>query len=61
MKGQEFDLSNIFRDDIGRELFLQKVWQWKEAKGNHIFDQLKRLGASCDWESTTFTMSAVGH
>ena len=47
------------RDDLGREEFLQKVWKWKESKGNHIFGQLKRLGASLDWDRTTFTMSPV--
>ena len=47
------------RGDLGREEFLKNVWEWKESKGNHIFDQLKRLGASLDWEKTTFTMSPV--
>jgi valyl-tRNA synthetase len=44
------------RHDLGREKFLEKVWQWKEEYGNTIIRQLKRLGASCDWERTRFTM-----
>ena len=58
-----YELFKVFnlvcRVDIGREMFLQKVWQWKEAKGNHIFSQLKRMGASLDWDKSTFTMSKV--
>ncbi len=44
------------RYDIGREAFLERVWQWKEHYGNRIIDQLKDLGASCDWERQRFTM-----
>ncbi len=44
------------RHDLGREKFLEKVWEWKEKYGNIILDQLKRLGASCDWSRTVFTM-----
>ena len=44
------------RYDIGREGFLERVWQWKEHYGNRIIDQLKDLGASCDWERQRFTM-----
>src|SRR5207249_915173 len=44
------------RDDIGREKFLEKVWEWKEKHGGIIIEQLKRLGASCDWTRTRFTM-----
>lgn len=47
------------RDAMGRTAFLEKVWEWKEAKGNRIFEQLKRLGASLDWSQATFTMSKV--
>ena len=46
-----------FRHDIGREKFVEKVLEWKEIKGNSIFQQLKRLGASLDWQRTSFTMS----
>ena len=44
------------RQDLGREAFVQRVWQWKEQYGNTIIQQLKRLGASCDWRRTRFTM-----
>src|SRR5579883_1384167 len=44
------------RDDLGREKFLQKVWEWKEKHGGIIIQQLKRLGASCDWTRERFTM-----
>lgn len=44
------------RHDLGREAFLQRVWQWKERFGNRIIEQLKRLGASCDWSRLRFTM-----
>lgn len=48
---------NINRQDIGREEFLKYVWQWRDTKGDVIFDQLQRLGASLDWTRTAFTMS----
>ena len=44
------------RQDLGREAFVQRVWKWKEKYGNTILYQLKRLGASCDWRRTRFTM-----
>ena len=44
------------RQDLGREAFVQRVWQWKEQYGNTIIRQLKRLGASCDWMRLRFTM-----
>ncbi|MBC7137596.1 MAG: valine--tRNA ligase [Defluviimonas sp.] len=46
------------RREMGREAFLQKVWEWKEKSGGTIINQLKRLGASCDWERNAFTMDA---
>ena len=46
------------RDDLGREKFLEKVWEWKEKHGGIIIEQHKRLGASCDWERVRFTMDA---
>ncbi|MDI6710533.1 MAG: valine--tRNA ligase [Bacillota bacterium] len=42
--------------DLGREAFLERVWAWKEQYGNRITTQLRRLGASCDWERERFTM-----
>jgi valyl-tRNA synthetase len=44
------------RHDLGREAFVGKVWEWKEEYGGTIVRQLKRLGASCDWERERFTM-----
>ena len=44
------------RRDIGREAFVEKVWTWKAESGGMIFNQLKRLGASCDWSRERFTM-----
>ncbi len=45
------------RAEMGREAFLDKVWEWKEESGDTIINQLKRLGASCDWDRNAFTMS----
>ena len=44
------------RREMGREKFLERVWQWKEESGGTIVNQLKRLGASCDWTRERFTM-----
>ena len=44
------------RDDLGREVLLQHIWEWKEKHGGIIIDQLKKLGASCDWSRLRFTM-----
>ncbi len=44
------------RRDLGREEFLKRVWAWKEKSGDTILNQLRRLGASCDWTRTRFTM-----
>ncbi|WP_038033729.1 valine--tRNA ligase [Thermopetrobacter sp. TC1] len=44
------------RWEMGREKFLEEVWAWKEQSGNTIINQLKRLGASCDWSRLRFTM-----
>src|SRR4249920_1128532 len=44
------------RRDLGREKFLEKVWTWKAESGGTIVNQLKRLGASCDWDRERFTM-----
>jgi valyl-tRNA synthetase len=45
-----------YREDLGREKFLEKVWAWKEKHGGIIIQQLKKLGASCDWSRERFTM-----
>ncbi|MRX49773.1 valine--tRNA ligase [Paracoccus sp. S-4012] len=49
------------RREIGREAFIEKVWEWKEQSGDAIMHQLKRLGASCDWSRNRFTMDAGFH
>jgi len=46
----------ISKDDLTREEFLKHAWVWKEKHGGIILDQLKKLGASCDWDRTSFTM-----
>ncbi len=46
----------LTRFDLGREKFLEKVWEWKKKYGDIILDQFKKLGASCDWSRTRFTM-----
>lgn len=46
----------ITRYQLGREEFIKRVWQWKEESGGQIINQLKRLGASCDWERERFTL-----
>ncbi|MDF1675566.1 MAG: valine--tRNA ligase [Vicingaceae bacterium] len=48
----------INKRDIGREKFLEHAFEWKEKYGGIILDQLKRLGASCDWKRTRFTMES---
>jgi len=44
------------RHDLGREKFIERVWKWREESGGAIINQLKRLGASCDWSRERFTM-----
>ncbi|MCO4292202.1 valine--tRNA ligase [Solitalea sp. MAHUQ-68] len=48
----------INKKDLSREEFLKYAWEWKEKYGGIILDQLKKLGASCDWDRTSFTMDA---
>ena len=47
---------NVSRHDIGREAFVENVWKWKEEKGHIIYDQIRAMGASVDWNRTAFTM-----
>ena len=49
----------IRKSDLTREEFLRHAWEWKEKHGGIILDQLKKLGASCDWERTAFTMDDI--
>ena len=44
------------RHDLGRAKFIERVWEWREEKGGTIINQLKRIGASCDWDRERFTM-----
>ena len=46
----------LTRYDLGREKFLERVWDWKNRFGNRIVEQQKKLGASCDWDRAAFTM-----
>ena len=47
---------NIDKNEIGREEFIKKVWEWKTESGGLILEQLKKLGCSCDWSRSRFTM-----
>jgi valyl-tRNA synthetase len=53
---RQLDQQNIDRRDLGREAFLERVWQWKEESGSTITRQMRRLGTSCDWTRERFTM-----
>ncbi|NQU73521.1 MAG: valine--tRNA ligase, partial [Candidatus Omnitrophica bacterium] len=53
---KELAKEGLSRQALGREKFLERVWQWKEEYGSTIIKQLKKLGCSCDWERTRFTM-----
>jgi valyl-tRNA synthetase len=53
---RQLEAQSIARRDIGREAFVERVWQWKEQSGSTITRQMRRLGASCDWERERFTM-----
>ena len=49
---------NVTRDELGRDEFIKRVWQWKEEFGGKIIKQLRTLGCSCDWERERFTMDS---
>ncbi len=53
---RQLDAQNISRHDLGREAFVDKVWEWKQKSGNAITEQFRRLGSSCDWKREYFTM-----
>ena len=53
---QKLKNDGISKEDLSREEFLNHAWEWKEKHGGIILDQLKKLGASCDWDRTSFTM-----
>ena len=46
----------LSRHDLGREKFIEKVWEWKDEYGAAIYDQLRKLGSSVDWDRSCFTM-----
>ncbi|WP_419786540.1 valine--tRNA ligase [Pseudodesulfovibrio sp.] len=52
---RQLKTEGLTRDDLGREKFIERVWQWKQEKGDHIFKQIRRLGASVDWTRECFT------
>ena len=53
---EELRKEGLTRYDLGREKFLERVWDWKHKYGNRIVSQQKKLGASCDWDRAAFTM-----
>ena len=53
---EELRKEGLTRYDLGREKFLERVWDWKNRFGNRIVEQQKKLGASCDWDHARFTM-----
>src|SRR5215217_4793273 len=53
---RQLEAQGTSRREIGREAFVERVWQWKEQSGSTITRQMRRLGASCDWERERFTM-----
>ena len=55
---RQLDAQGVKRHDLGREKFLEKVWEWKEYSGNTITKQMRRLGTSPDWSRERFTMDA---
>ncbi len=50
------ETENTGRDELGRDEFIKRVWEWKEQYGGKIIQQLRKLGSSCDWEKERFTM-----
>jgi len=53
---KELKKEGFTRFDLGREKFIERVWQWKEKYGNLILEQFKKMGCSCDWSRTRFTL-----
>ena len=53
---KELKKQNITRHQLGREKFVEKVWEWKHQYGDRIYSQMRRLGDSCDWERAVFTL-----
>ncbi|HLX53405.1 MAG TPA: valine--tRNA ligase [Aquella sp.] len=55
---RQLDADGVSRHDLGREKFVERVWDWKKYSGGTITGQMRRLGASCDWSRERFTMDA---
>ena len=55
---RRLNLQGKTRHDVGREAFVEKIWEWKEESGSNITRQLRRMGASIDWEKERFTMDS---
>ncbi len=53
---KQLHAEGVDRHELGREAFIERVWQWRQTSGGQIINQLKRLGASCDWQRERFTM-----
>ena len=53
---KNLEKENVNKNQLGRDGFIKRVWEWKEESGGIILDQLKKLGCSCDWTRTRFTM-----
>lgn len=55
---EQMKKEGLTKNDLGREGFLKRAWEWKETYGGRIVTQLKRLGSSCDWSKEAFTMDS---
>ncbi|BAP87204.1 valyl-tRNA synthetase [Burkholderiales bacterium GJ-E10] len=55
---RQLEQQGVHRKEIGRDAFVSKVWEWKQYSGDTILQQMRRLGDSCDWKRTYFTMDA---
>jgi valyl-tRNA synthetase len=55
---RQLDAQGVSRHDLGREKFVERVWEWKEKSGSTITRQVRRIGASIDWSREYFTMDA---
>ena len=53
---KKLESEGVKKSDLGRDLFIKKVWEWKSQYGDIIINQLKKLGCSCDWSRNAFTM-----
>ena len=53
---RQLEADDVRREELGRDAFVERVWQWKNESGGTIIGQLKRLGCSCDWSRERFTM-----